>query len=91
MTSDPIILGASRSNLKSLVVNGYHPLWRCGPCYTIEGQYVAKDEFTVSENIMWKVAIAGVLMGKGFKPKPSYKQAGPVGGYYEEPNHVFLP
>lgn len=67
------------------------PAWRMQPIFVGEDIHVSGSEYVVDQTIGFKMMMAGILMGPGFKPKPWYKQAAPAKGYYGDPNWCTLP
>lgn len=73
------------------MANTHWPCWRGSPCLVGEDIDVSGSEYVVDQTIGFKMMMADILMGPGFKPKPWYKQAAPAKGYYADPNWCTLP
>ena len=91
----PLVLAskwnASTGSLRNNIIAAHTPMWRTHACFETEDVYPGTSEYTISENIVWKAAISGMLMGPGWKPKFWYNQVKPVSKQHEEPNYVILP
>lgn len=82
---------ASAGTLQANVIQSRMPLWRTHACFEVEDVQVGSSEYTVWETMAWKMAISGILMGPGWKPKFWYNQVKPAKRIWEEKNYVMLP
>ena len=72
--------GMTMSNAKDIQAQTV-PFWSWEPIYECEGINVGASEYTIWETISHKCFLTACMIGPGWKPRASYKQAAPKKGF----------